>query len=172
MAHLRCRAIRQGKGFFLPVECVPTYIHLGGYPLETFYRNLSQIPAVNKTVVLDACFSGADVFKNMSLARVKVETGVDDPKLVVLSSSEDDEVSTWHNEQQHGLFTYFFLRGIQHPELADTNKDKVLTVGELFNFMEDKTEGVPYYSRRFHGVDQHPMFYGKNREKVLVDYHR
>lgn len=163
-------SLKDHKGYFVPVEADPLYIELGGYSLEQFYRNLSRIPARSYTVVLDACFSGANVFDNVSPLVLEVKSA--DLKLdnaVILTSSAGSQVSSWYNEKEHGMFTYFFLKAM-HNMNADANGDKVLTFDELYAYVSDNAEGVPYYARRLHGVEQNPRIQGAYKGKALIHY--
>jgi hypothetical protein len=163
-------SLKNKRGYFVPVEADPQYIELGGYPLDVFYENISRLQARSVTVVLDACFSGANIFENISPMVVEVQNPVVNMKnSVVLSSSSGSQVSSWHNEQEHGMFTYFFLKSIQDRN-ADFNKDNELTFDEIYRYIADKSEGIPYYARRIHGVDQNPTIQGGYKGKVLVKY--
>ncbi len=162
--------LKDHKGYFVPVEADPNYMELGGYPADVFYENLSKIPARNVTVVLEACFSGATIFENISPMVVEVNNPVAGLKKgVVLSSSEGSQVSSWYNEKGHSMFTYFFLKGIQNGN-ADLNKDGSIGFDELYSYISDKTEGVPYYARRIHGVEQNPTIEGDYSGKTLMKY--
>ncbi|TAG95337.1 MAG: hypothetical protein EAZ20_00345, partial [Bacteroidetes bacterium] len=79
------------------------------------------------------------------------------------------EVSCWYNEKSHGMFTYFFLKAI-HNKNADLNKDNKLTLREIYQFIIDDAEGVPYYARRYRGVEQKPTLQGQNLDRVLVEF--
>ena len=162
--------MRDHKGYFVPVECDPNYVELQGYPTETFYNNLSKINAKSVNVVIDACFSGADLVKNVSPLLLKLESGSFPlANGVALSSSKSDQVSSWYNEKQHGLFTYFFLKGM-HDRAADLNKDGQITMDEMYKYLSDKSNGVPYFARRINGVEQTPTLQGDAKGKVLVKY--
>src|SRR3989338_593415 len=50
--------LQSQEAYFVPVDANPQYIASNGYRLQTFYENLSKIPAKKITIVLDACFSG------------------------------------------------------------------------------------------------------------------
>jgi hypothetical protein len=65
-------------------------------------------------------------------------------------------VSSWHEEKQHRLFTCYFLKAIQNGN-ADSNKDKEMTYREIYAYVSNKTEFVPYWARRLSQVDQHPQ---------------
>ncbi|BDD05431.1 caspase family protein [Aureibacter tunicatorum] len=161
--------LKDHKGYFVPTEADPQYLEITGYPLDVFYKNVSQLPAKDVTVVMDACFSGANVFKDISPITIKSNTSHVINNGVVFASSSDDQVSSWYNAQRHGLFTYFFLKGI-HSANADADKNGILTVEELYKYVSDETNGVPYYARRLHGVDQVPKLFGTDLQRSLVIY--
>lgn len=162
--------LKDKKGYFVPTEADPQYLELSGYPADVFYANLSKIPARTMTVVIDACFSGATVFENISPMLIKIDKTVAElSNGVVLSSSSGTQVSSWYNEKQHGMFTYFFLKSIQDRN-ADANRDGSLTYSEIYRYISDNSYGVPYYARRIHGVEQNPTIEGQQTDKVLVRY--
>ena len=156
------------QSYFLPIDCDPQYISKGGYSLDVFYENLAQLPAKSITVVLDACFSGADIFENISSVGIK-PTKHQLNNGVIFTSSTGNQVSCWYNEQGHGLFTYFFLKAI-HNKNGDTNRDNCLTLQEIYDYISDNANGVPYFSRRLHGVNQQPQLFGKDTSRVFVKF--
>ncbi|TSA28289.1 hypothetical protein D4R71_01055 [bacterium] len=163
-------SLKNNKGYFVPVECDPNYVELGGYSLVTFYDNLAKIPTKSLTIVIDACFSGADIFENISPIITKTSNPIISLNNgIVFSSSKDSEVSSWYNEKKHGMFTYFFLKSI-HNKNADINNDNKLTANEIIKFISNNSEGVPYYTRRIHGLEQHPQLLGKNIERAVINY--
>lgn len=156
------------EGYFVPVECDPNNVELGGYSLNLFYKNLAKIPARSKTVVIDACFSGAELLRNVSPIGIRIRPGsTNDENTVVLTSSEGTQLSTWYNAKQHGLFTYFFLKAIHDKERSDANKDNALTYKEIFDYVNSE---VTYAARRLHGVDQHPSIQGGNKEGIFITF--
>lgn len=162
--------LKDRKAYFVPVEADPQYLDLSGYPADIFYQNLSRIPSRSTTVIIDACFSGTTIFENISPMVLTINNPVLDMKnCVVLSSSTGKQVSTWYNDKKHGMFTYFFLKAIK-DKLADKNKDNSLSFEEIYQYISDKTEGVPFYARRLHGIEQDPTIEGNYRGKVLVNY--
>lgn len=157
------------KGYFVPVECDPQYVSLAGYAIDLFYTNLAKLPARSVTVVLDACFSGAEILQNISPIGIKSKGIKGIKNGVLLASSKGSQVSSWYNDQQHGLFTYFFLKAI-HNKNADVNKDNELTFKEIYQYISDQSEGIPYWARRLHNVEQVPILQGKDQKRVLVKY--
>jgi len=157
------------KGYFVPVECDPQYVSLAGYAIDLFYNNLAKLPAKSVTVVLDACFSGAEILQNISPIGIKSKGIKGIKNGTLLASSQSTQVSSWYNAKQHGMFTYFFLKAI-HNKNADANRDNQLTFKEIYQYITNQTEGVPYWARRLHNVEQMPALSGKNKEKVFVKY--
>ncbi len=157
-------------GYFVPVDCDPNYVKIGGVALDEFYRELGGIEAGNVTVVIDACFSGTSEAGMLIREASPVFISVEDPAAslkggVVLTSASGDQISSWHTEQKHSLYTYYFLKGLQGA--ADTNGDKSLTVGELQAYLEEQ---VPYMARRLHNRTQTPTVTPGREERVLVRY--
>ncbi len=161
--------LQDKNAYFVPVDCDPQYVEIGGYLTETFYRNLALVPAKSVSVVLDACFSGTDLFENISPIVIKAKGILNIQKGLLMASSQGAEVSSWYNEKAHGLFTYFFLKGIQ-SKIADKNGDNKLTALELHNFLANPTEAVPYFARKLHNIDQMPVIQGTQATKTLVEY--
>jgi len=172
--------LNEGEGYFVPVDADPRNLDLQGYPIETLYNNLKKLPARSVTVVLDTCFSGqvqtADnkvqlLHQGISPALIKSKkvdlSGAPIPTLL-FASAEAHQVSAWYSEKQHSLFTYFFLKAL-HNRNADANQDGKLTAGELFSYVNDNSEGLPYYARRLHQLEQSPGFSG-DADRILVRY--
>ncbi len=164
------------QAFLVPADGNPAKIDLTCYPMEVFYKNISQIQANNITVVIDACFSGASssgdwFIPNASPALLKVSF----PKLLsshitILSSSEADQVSSWYPQKRLGLFTYFFLKAVSGK--ADFNMDQKVTYQEIYRFITDRTEGVPYWARRLHGSRvQMPVMLTSQSESIFIEYY-
>jgi len=163
------------KGYFLPVDCEPDAITLNGYPLDVFYNNLSKVMAKQIVVVLDACFSGGSNPGEMlvgsaspALIKAKTPTSVSS-NTTVLASSRADQISSWYNEKQHGLFTYFFLKALSGE--ADLNNDRDITLTEIYDYVSSKSKGVPYWARRlYNGRLQEPVLNGPGANLVMVKY--
>ena len=156
----------QNKGsYFVPVDVDPSYIATSGYSLDLFYKNISKIPAKSITIVLDTCFSGNSdggfLLRNMSPAILKVKNVFPSiNKAAIFTSSKPDQISTWHHEKKHGLFTYYFLRGLAGA--ADTNHDADITSTEMGSYL---AENVPMQARKMNGQVQTPTL---TQQKELV----
>lgn len=159
--------LQSQEAYFVPVDANPQYIASNGYSLQTFYSNLSKLPAKKITIVIDACFSGNSdkgmLFKNISPVMVKVKKEYRGPQnALLITSAAVDQVSTWYPEKKHSLFTYYFLKGLQGD--ADANKDGAITIGEMKDYLQ---EHIPHMARRLNNVEQHPVVNG-NEKEILV----
>ena len=154
-------------GYFVPVDCDPSQVRLNGYSLQNFSANLAKIPAKSVTVVLDACFSGGSERGMLLRNASPVYFDIGNPlavlkKAVVFTSSSGDQISSWYPQKRHGLFTYYFLKGLQGE--SDKNRDGRIDADELFAFVQEE---VSYMARRLSGRDQDPQLIG-NRDSTIV----
>lgn len=95
-------------------------------------------------------------------------------KFYVLTASRHDEMSwseTNNGKDWHGLFTDTLMQGVGNGKTspADNNKDKMITLDELFDYISNKADNhkftnnnVPYY--------QHVQAYPMDSSYVLFCY--
>jgi len=158
------------RGYFVPVDCDPNYVSVGGIALEDFYAELNKIKTAGTTVVIDACFSGSSndgmLIKNVSPVMIEIEKehAVAD-NVVEFTSSSKDEVSSWFPEKKHSLYTYYFLKSLQGD--ADQNGDKILTIGEIQKYLDDK---IPYEARRLNNRQQTPGVTPDREDRIFLQY--
>lgn len=123
-----------GTAYLVPYDGDPAYLRDTSYPIERMYESLSKLLAKEVLVVMDACFSGAggrSVLPPGARGLVARPKNLPTNKLIVLASTQDNQITTSLPEQQHGLFTYFFLRALQEGK-----KDIV----EVYNYLKPKVE--------------------------------
>ncbi|MDD2365760.1 MAG: caspase family protein [Desulfuromonadaceae bacterium] len=154
------------EAYFVPVDADPQYISNSGYKVQALYDNLSRLPVKKMTVVLDSCFSGNSpkgiLFKGISGLLVVGKTNkIAAKNSILLTSTSENQVSSWYDEKKHSLFTYYFLKGLQGE--ADNNKDNNISVAEMKNYLDEK---VSYMSRRLTGNDQQPTVNGKDNQVI------
>ncbi len=167
--------ISNRQAYLVPSDCDPNFVNDdNAYSLTEFYEDLSRLKSKNTTVVLDACFSGISGGGEMLIRQASpIYISVENPLLakrnaIVFAAASADQVSNWYPEKRHGMFTYFFLKGLQGA--ADLNNNKVLTVGELQSYLTDEDDGVPYWSRREFQRPQMPQVTATQKDYVLVRY--
>lgn len=155
------------KGYILPVDGNPNSVSISGYSLELLYENLAKLRVRSITVVTDACFSGAPLFKKASPVGIIIENPLVTLKNTsIINSSAGTQLSSWYSEKGHGLFTYYFLLGLTGK--ADLNNDNQITFGECSSYLIDN---VPYMARKlYRGRKQRPTFKTHNNNRVMVRF--
>ncbi|MBN2378335.1 caspase family protein [candidate division WOR-3 bacterium] len=160
-------SLATGDPFLVPTDCDPNYPEQGGYALMQLYENLEVLDAADVTVVIDACFSGSSpqgsLLRNASpLIMEPLEFQQQTPsEFTVITAAGGRQVANWLNEEKHGLFTYYFLKGLRGN--AD-NGDHQLTWGELKTYVESQVSKAAADLDR----EQIPVFSG-DEEKVLTE---
>ena len=152
------------SGYFLPTDCDPNFIDVTAFSGELLFGNLAKIGAKSTTVVLDACFSGNGVITGLSAVAIKPKDFGEIPNGVILSSSSGTQPSAWFEDQNHGLFTYYFLKAMQ-DEKTDGDGDGNVTVNEIYDYV---ATWVPRKARGLRNLDQNPTIRGEAKDKVLI----
>ncbi|MFH2203276.1 MAG: caspase family protein [Elusimicrobiota bacterium] len=131
-----------GEGYLIPYDGDPSYTKETAYPLKKLYASLASLPAEEVTVVLDSCFSGrgkrsviAKGARPLVLTKSEKTAG---ENTVVLSAAGADQISTFQQDAEHGLLTYYLLRGLRGDADADGNGR--ITTGELFAYTQPAVE--------------------------------
>lgn len=114
------------SAYLLPVDGDGRYVATG-YKLEELYQKLGNMPTKSVTVLLDACFSGANRDGAMLASErgvaLKTKTGVPQGNMVVFSAAQGDETALPNDEEKHGMFTYYLLKKLQETKGDVTLKD-------------------------------------------------
>ncbi len=114
-----------GDAFMVPFDGDPNYPAETCYPLKRLSDKLARIPAREKMIVLDACFSGAGGRSVLARgARPLVMTAAElklPGDMAILTASQGAQISASSPEKGHGIFTYYFLKAIRegNGSLAD-----------------------------------------------------
>lgn len=107
---------KTGEAYLMPWDGDANYLEGTGYPLKRLYAALAGLKAKEVLVALDTCFSGAggrSVLPSGARPLVtKVAVPVVDKRLTVLTASAANEISGSLDEERHGAFTYFLLKGL------------------------------------------------------------
>ncbi len=149
----------------LPFDVDPNYSI--GFRLNDLYASLGNLNARSVSVFLDTCFTGENRERRMLLdARgiVVVPSEKSMPNnITILSAASGGQFSSALKQKEHGLFTYYVLKGLSGN--ADDNKDKKLTIGELGKYVQAKVKE----QAAMEGREQIPELKG-NTKKVLVQW--
>ena len=154
--------------FLIPYDGDPNYASQTGYSVDKMTANLSQLEARSVTVFLDACFSGANRENEILLAGARpvfldVNTAVA-ANVTLFSAASGNQISSSWAEKQHGIFSYWLMKGMQGS--ADANRDKILTVEELGGFIRNNVSKTAGKLDR----EQTPVLQTMDREKILVKF--
>ena len=150
----------------LPFDVDPNYAI--GLPLKELYYNLSKMGAKTVTVYLDACFTGQTRDSKMLIADARPI--IISPKkdsvpsnVTVFSASTGSQISGAIKEKEHGLFTYYLLKGMSGD--ADINKDKSIQINELSSYVSKNVKD----QAAINGREQTPELQG-DKDRVLVQF--
>lgn len=105
-----------GKAYLLPADGDPEYLEDSAYPVARLKERLGALKAKSVLVALDSCFSGAGgrsvLAKGTRPLVTRVNEGDTPARVTVLTASGANEVAGSLDEQGHGAFTYYFLKGL------------------------------------------------------------
>jgi len=160
-----------GEAYLIPSDCDPNFLNReSAYLLKEFYADLDKLNPKQLVVVIEACYSGQSgsgdyLLQEISPGAIRLKV----PKFateggVLFNSSSKGQVSYWYPENQHGLFTYFFLKGLGGD--ADLDNDKRITVGELGDYLLDNVQEKSLFKRQY---TQSPAILG-DPSIILVKY--
>ncbi|MFI5362570.1 MAG: caspase domain-containing protein [Elusimicrobiota bacterium] len=105
------------QAYLVPWDGDPKFLKDSGYPIKHLYERLNSLKARQIVLTMDACFSGEGgrsvLAKGARPLVTQVDTALPGPgKLVVFSASAANEITAGEDAQGHGLFTYYFLKGL------------------------------------------------------------
>lgn len=108
----------KGHAYLIPWDGDPSFLESTAYPVSKLYENLQKLKAKQVLVALDSCFSGAGGRSVLAKGARPLVTVADtalppDPKLSVLTASSGEEIAGSLDEQGHGIFTYYLLKGLK-----------------------------------------------------------
>lgn len=134
-----------GEAFIIPFDGNPAFPEATGIPLKKFYEMIAELQVKDTMVVMDSCFSGSGGRSVMAKGGRPMAISVENPVLatkniVVMTAASGTEISSSYPEKRHGLFTYFFLKGLQGE--ADFNGDKTVSLGELYNYVTPQVKKI------------------------------
>ena len=162
--------LKEKSPFLIPYDGDANYAAQTGFSLNQLYERLGALNARAVTVFLDACFSGVTRDNQPMLEGSRpVSLKINNPilkseKLLVFAASSDEQISSGYPEKQHGLFTYFLLKGLRGE--ADANQDKRLTAEELESYLKREVSRAAANLDR----EQTPEATGREKLRTLITY--
>ncbi|MFH1675367.1 MAG: caspase family protein, partial [Pseudomonadota bacterium] len=137
--------------------------------------SLGKLKAENVYVFLDACFSGAAgrseeqklLFEGARPGLIKIkDPALTQDNLIVFSATGANQVSNAYPEMEHGLFTYFLLKGLGGE--GTQKQAGLIRVDDLATYVRTNVDNT---SRRIFGKNllQTPVAkWGRGREDTII----
>jgi hypothetical protein len=159
--------VTSGEAYIVPWDGDPRFLTSSGYATKQLYADLAKLPAKRSLVVLDACFSGnggrSVLPKGARPLVAQVAQGFDFKNLVLLSAAGAGEITGTDDEQGHGIFTYYFLKGLSGAA-ADANGS--VTAEGLYWYLKPLVHDQANRQNR----EQTPTIAGASREESIVSW--
>jgi hypothetical protein len=129
---------RTGQPMLMPWDADPEYLAETAYPLERLYERLAALKAQRVFVAIDASFYGAEGRSAAVQGRAVPAVEVDVPKkLTVFAAVEGAHGASVLEDQGHGTFTTFFLKGLGGGAQEASGR---VTAQGLYNYLRPKVE--------------------------------
>ena len=149
--------------YLIPRNVQPESLRSTAFAMEEVQGILARIPAERVVLLLDTSYSGVAGGRSFAPSNARPRTLSDQflDRLtksrgrLVITASGPNEVALETAELGHGLFTYYLLEGLSGK--ADRNGDGVVTVSELYPYVEDQVER----KSRAAGGRQRPLMKGE-----------
>ena len=160
--------VKNGKivdAALVPYNARENSLEYTGIKISTLRELLSDTRG-NWIVILDACFSGKE---GRSLMAKNVKGIAVVPKkfniirkakksLWWVTATSGDNFANDFPKQNHGLFTYYFLKALNGEKNVDANEDGLISMREAFNWTKEEVQAV---SAKSLGRLQVPELIGK-----------
>jgi len=150
--------------YLIPYDGAPDFLERTAISRDEVFREVSSVNPRSVTVFLDTCYSGDTRGESRLIAGRPLGIKLQEQSLpagfTVLTAAGGDQIAKPLKEAQHGLFSYFLMKGMEGG--ADSDGNNEITARELHAYVR---ENVVQQS----GGSQVPELQGDG-EKVLVRF--
>jgi hypothetical protein len=128
-----------GSGLYLlPLQADREVIDDTAIPFAKINDAISIARPKSVTVIIDACYSGQTKAGQALVASarpisLKAQTSFFPSNFTVISASQSDQISSSSPDLQHGIFSYYLMKGMEGD--ADMNRDGRITLGEMRDYL-------------------------------------
>jgi uncharacterized caspase-like protein len=147
------------KGYLIPLDGGTTLDEQGemenAIPLSWLKQRLEECKATHKVLILDTCHAGSATLGVGGVAGSLTSA-------VLLLSCGEKQVSHTDKDRGHSVFSQFLIEGLAGA--ADADKNKEITVAELFGFVKDRMKDWGMAT----GKTQTPLLSGEKAEAFAV----
>ncbi|MFI5347710.1 MAG: ankyrin repeat domain-containing protein, partial [Elusimicrobiota bacterium] len=151
---------KTGESFLVPWDGDASFLRSTAYPLTQLYSSLGKLKARMVLVALDSCFSGAGGHSILAdgarplVAKIDMAVVPKGP-LIVFTAASGDEITSTIDDQGHGMFTYYLLKGISGAAKDDSG---VITTKSLFDYLKPHVQDDARRQNR----EQTPLLLGSH----------
>jgi len=133
---------KSGEAYLVPWDGDPNFLETTGYSIKRLYQMLGTLKAKEVIVAMDACFSGAGgrsvLAKGVRPLVTKIESlAPEGGNILSFSASAASEISGTVEDQGHGAFTYYFLKGLSGAAQDPSGR---VTVKALYDYLLPKVQ--------------------------------
>ncbi len=131
-----------GEAYLVPWDGDAAFLEDTAYPIKRLYSSLDKLKAKEVIVTLDACFSGAGgrsvLAKGARPLVTKVNIGkTTSGRISILTAASANQITTTLEEEGHGMFTYYFLKGLNG---AAKDTEGRITAKSLYRYLKPKVQ--------------------------------
>ena len=128
----------KGTSYLVPFDGDPNDLADTGLKVATLYKQLNELKVRRVIVALDSCFSGQG---SRSVLRAGIRPLVtrispgyfpSSGKIIAFSAAQPDQEAGVLKDQGHGLFTYYFLKGLDTGAVRQGH----VTVAKLYRYLK------------------------------------
>jgi hypothetical protein len=132
---------QDGHGLYLlPPRADREVIDDTAIPFSKINAALQLAKPRSVTIFMDACYSGQARSGETLVASarpisLRTENRLFPDGFTVITASQHDQISSSSPDLQHGIFSYYLMRGMEGD--ADANKDGKITLGEMQVYLSE-----------------------------------
>ena len=122
--------------YLLPSDGVPSILDRTTLLRNNIFDIIAELNPRRVTMFFDTCYSGTTRSEEVMVAARPIQLMEDQAipyEFNIFSASSINETAKVLDEAEHGLFSYFMMKGLEGE--ADSNNDKQITNGELYEFI-------------------------------------
>jgi hypothetical protein len=130
-----------GQGLYLiPPRAAKDVIDDTAIPFSKINAAIQSAKPKSVTMILDACYSGQarsgeTLVASARPVQLKTENRLFPENFTVITASQNDQISSSNPDLQHGIFSYYLMKGMEGD--ADANKDGKITLGEMQAYLAE-----------------------------------
>ena len=155
------------QAYLMPWDGDAQFLKSTAYSLSQLYAALNNLKVKKRIVVLDSCFSGSGgrsvLAKGTRPLVPKVATSDSLGSIILFAAASEDEVTGTLEDQGHGVFTYYLLRGLAGEA---KNPSGSVTAQGLYRYLKPLVQDAARRQNR----EQTPLLGGVQQDVELVNF--